>query len=252
MTTPVGDFLEEVRLRRDPPPTPHYMSMEANLSPIVAGRIISGKIARPHKRTIIKLMRRWGTPDDEAKMLHLAGYLEPASRHIERDKILRILLNQCGLLDKYKQTVMSDYGNPDDFDSWLAMVLLDPIFGAAGFSYDEIRKYYREHDVEMLRHVMGKITAETLREARANEVAGHSRRFLLELSSQLGLDVTGVIESLEVKVVRLVQSYLELPDHQQNGLLDIVESLAESYRRDNGEERSDEDSDHPAKKKEGG
>ena len=106
--------------------------------------------------------------------------------------------------------------------------------------------------VEMLRHAMGQITAETLQKARANEVAGQARHFLLELSSELGLDVSGISESLELKIVRLVQSYLELPNHQQNGLLDIVESLAESYRRDNGEEHSDEGSDHRAKKKEGG
>ena len=65
------------------------------------------------------------------------------------------------------------------------MVILDPIFVAAGFSYGEIRKSYLEHNVEMLRRVMNQMTTETLRKARADEVADYARHILLELNSEL-------------------------------------------------------------------
>ena len=79
----IGEYIEKMRMRRDPPPSPTFMSLEAGLSASAIRQIQKGIIKRPTGDTIRKIADRWGTPDDYAAMMRLAGHPVPEAPSLD-------------------------------------------------------------------------------------------------------------------------------------------------------------------------
>jgi hypothetical protein len=52
MTTPVALYLEGMRKRRRPAPSPRKMALGAGLSPSIVGKILRGDIKKPRTETL--------------------------------------------------------------------------------------------------------------------------------------------------------------------------------------------------------
>lgn len=131
--TPIAEYIERMRMRRDPPPSWHYMSVEAGVSASQVNQIVKGRIKVPTSDTIRKLVRRWGTPEDERELLRLAGHPAPL-----RDEALtesdQMMLDIFHSLPEEQQRVLTGIlegrvpsgdiapvGEVDESDEWTEM-----------------------------------------------------------------------------------------------------------------------------------